>query len=163
MVFASPEMAFVDRGTAQQWRQGHYATRPDIEKRMLRERLKQPLLYDLTWRAREKGVLLVAGTDSPLPALYPGTSLHKELRLLVAAGLTPAEALATATRNAGTMIRKFVDRTSCIGVIRPGCDADVVLLSADPTANIRNTETIAGVMTDGRWYTPDTLDAASTP
>ena len=156
-VFSSREMAFVDRATATEWRQGHFATRPNIEKRMLRERLKLPLLYALTWQAHKKGVLLVAGTDSPLPALFPGASLHKELRLLVAAGLTPTEALATATRNAGKLVRNFVDPSACLGVIRLGCDADLLLLTADPTADIRNTEAIVGIMADGRWFPPQSL------
>lgn len=149
-VFASPEMAHVDRETAGQWRKGHFATRANVEKRMLRERLKLPLLYTLTWEAHKKGILLVAGTDAPLPALFPGKSLHTELRLLVAAGLTPAEALAAATRNAGMLVRSFVDPSACIGVIRAGCEADLLLLSANPTADIRNSETIVGVMADGR-------------
>jgi imidazolonepropionase-like amidohydrolase len=159
-VFASPEMAFVDGATAAEWRQGHFATRSGIEKRMLRERLKLPLLHTLTWQAHKRGVLLVAGTDAPLPALFPGKSLHQELRLLVAAGLTPAEALATATRNAGKVVRDFVDPSACVGVIRAGCDADLVLLRGDPTADIRNTEAIVGIMADGRWVTPQSLAAA---
>ncbi|HYR29012.1 MAG TPA: amidohydrolase family protein [Thermoanaerobaculia bacterium] len=159
-LFASPEMAFVDRETAAAWRQGHYATRANIEKRMLRERLKLPVLYALTWQAHKKGVLLVAGTDSPLPAIFPGKALHTELRLLVAAGLTPTEALATATRNAGKLVQSFVDPPACIGVIRAGCEADLVLLAKNPAIDIRNTEAIVGIMADGRWSTPESLTAA---
>jgi imidazolonepropionase-like amidohydrolase len=157
-ILAGPEIGQLDDETATGWRTGNFTHRPDVMKRILREQLKLPLLFQLTWRAHQKGVLLVAGTDSPIPPIFPGTSLHEELRLLVMAGLTPKEALATATRNAGEMIRRYVDRKACIGVVRAGCEADLVLLSADPLGDIRATEAIVGVMSDGRWRNRAELD-----
>jgi imidazolonepropionase-like amidohydrolase len=156
-VFTDPELAYLPMADVKEWCEGHYAKRAQINKRMLRERLKLPLIEQLTWRAAQKGILLVAGTDSPIPPLFPGKSLHEELRLLVQTGLTPTEALATATRNAGTLVRRFVDHQACIGVVHAGCEADLLLLSGDPTRDIRNVDAIEKVMADGRWYSPRAL------
>ena len=65
--------------------------------------------------------------------LIPGESLHRELELLVAAGLTPKDALATATRNAAQLLA-----ADSLGRIAPGKVADLVVLTANPMTNIRN-------------------------
>jgi imidazolonepropionase-like amidohydrolase len=77
---------------------------------------------------------------------------------LVAAGLTNEEALKAATINGGIATKKFVDPTTCIGAIREGCEADLVLLNKNPLDDIRNTALIAGVMNDGVWYSPAALE-----
>ncbi|HEY9405325.1 MAG TPA: amidohydrolase family protein, partial [Pyrinomonadaceae bacterium] len=85
---------------------------------------------------RRKGVMLLAGTDLPL---NNGVSrLHEELSLLVQAGLTPMEALQTATRNPA----KFMGRSDMIGTVEKGKIADLVLLDASPLENIGNTQKI---------------------
>ena len=101
------------------------------------------------------GVRLVAGTDAPLPMIVPGFALHDELELLVQAGLTPYAALGSATRNAADMIGQRRE----LRHHRVGRDADLVLLDADPLANIANTRRIAGVLAQGRWYSSDDLTA----
>jgi len=98
---------------------------------------------------------MLAGTDTPMPGVYPGYSLHEELELLVAAGLSPREAL-----RAGTSLPAHlagVDADS--GAIAAGRRADLVLLDADPTRDIRNTRRIGAVVLDGRLLTRDALDA----
>jgi len=93
------------------------------------------------------GVGLLAGTDQGgNPYCYPGWSLHDELALFVQAGLTPAEALATATTNPA----RFFGVTDSLGSIAPGQIADLVLLDADPLADIRNTRAIRAVLVRGR-------------
>lgn len=79
------------------------------------------------------GVGILAGTDALNPYCFPGFSLHDELELLVEAGLTPLEALQTATRNPCV----FLEQEEDLGVIEPGKIADLVLLDADPLADIR--------------------------
>ena len=100
------------------------------------------------------GVQVLAGTDVGLPWLLPGFSLHEELELLVGAGLTPLEALQTATLNPA----KFFHATDSLGTIAPGKLADLVLLTADPLADIRNTVRIAGVVANGRYFDRAALD-----
>ena len=140
------------------WRKYNHSHRPLADRRAIREEIKYPFIRTMAYRAQQQGVLLLAGSDSPLPALYPGRSLHQELNLLVAAGLTSEQALKAATVNAGEVAKRAVDPSTCIGVIQAGCEADLVLLDSNPLENIRNVGSIAGVMADGHYYTRAQLD-----
>ena len=89
------------------------------------------------------GVKLMAGTDFPNACIVPGFSLHAELRYFVALGLTPAEALRTATITP----REFFNVK----------DTDVIMLDANPLDDIRNTTRIAGIHIRGRWLDQNEL------
>src|SRR2546430_10375300 len=104
---------------------------------------KQVELVGLLHRA---GVPILAGTDVLNPYCFPGFSLHDELVLLVEAGLTPMEALQAATRNPAI----FLKATDSLGTIAAGKLADLVLLDADPIADIHNTTKINAVILDGQ-------------
>lgn len=95
------------------------------------------------------GVPILAGTDvTAIPGPVWGESLHRELELLVAAGLTPYQALAAATWvPAGVM-----GELEHWGTIGSGMQADLVLLTSDPLENISSTRDRMGVMLRGRWY-----------
>jgi imidazolonepropionase-like amidohydrolase len=97
------------------------------------------------------GVPFLAGTDTPAGVdVTPGISLHLELQRLVAAGLTPLEALQTATINPA----RFFGKMSDSGSVQAGRVADLVILRANPLDDIANTRTIAGVVADGRYWPP---------
>lgn len=98
---------------------------------------------------RDAGVRLAAGTDTGTGYLVPGFALHDELALLVAAGLTPAEALRAATQDAARLLG-----LSGVGTVARGQTADLLVLDADPLRDIRNTRRIHGVVVDGRWIPP---------
>ena len=59
--------------------------------------------------------------------------------------------------------KRYADHKACIGIIEAGCEADLVLLRANPLDDIRNSASITGVMADGRWYTPAELEQLSKP
>jgi imidazolonepropionase-like amidohydrolase len=99
------------------------------------------------------GVLIIAGTDTANPYVFPGFSLHHELALLVQAGLTPAEALRTATINPA----KYFDMEKSLGTVEKGKMADLVLLDASPLRDINNTRKIAAVILGGRYLPKETL------
>jgi cytosine/adenosine deaminase-related metal-dependent hydrolase len=102
------------------------------------------------------GVEFLAGTDTSLTnPVIPGVGLHQELALLVESGFTPLEALATATRNPA----RYFGALNQIGTIEPGKFADLVLLDADPLADIHNTRKIQAVTMRGRYFTRADLDA----
>jgi imidazolonepropionase-like amidohydrolase len=101
---------------------------------------------------RRAGGLVVAGSDSPNQLLPPGASLHRELRLLVAAGLSPEQALLAATRDAARLLG-----ADSIGVIKPGAVADFVVLGADPLADIGNIDQVERVVAYGFQYDPKQL------
>jgi imidazolonepropionase-like amidohydrolase len=93
------------------------------------------------------GAGLLLGSDAPQIYNVPGFSIHRELELLVKAGLTPYQALETGTRN----VAVFFGTSDQTGTIGAGKRADLVLLEANPLADIRNTTRRAGVMLQGRW------------
>ena len=101
------------------------------------------------------GVPFLAGTDTP-PGVFvvPGFSLHDELEIFVSAGFTPLEALQTATLNPA----QFLGLEQELGTVDPGKAADLVLLDANPVADIRNTRKIAGVVLKGRYFSRAQLD-----
>jgi len=93
-------------------------------------------------------VKIIAGTDTPIGFLTPGYSLHKELQLLVEAGLTPIDALKAAT----IIPAEFFNLENEIGTIQKGRRADLVVLNSDPLLNIRNTTDIYKVISKGQIY-----------
>lgn len=113
-----------------------------------------PLYSENARLLNEAGVLLLAGTDVGIPAVIPGISLHEELELLVEAGLTPLQALRTATLNPA----RVLGQAEALGSIDAGKLADLVLLDANPLADIRNTQRIRAVVADGRVYRRADLD-----
>ncbi|MBK6307361.1 MAG: amidohydrolase family protein [Gemmatimonadetes bacterium] len=101
----------------------------------------------LTVRAQAAGIPILAGTDGFVgPDSVPLPYIHRELQLLVEAGLTPAAALATTTTVPARAMRR--ERTH--GVIAAGRVADIVLLEGNPLADIRNTTRIRQVVLRGR-------------
>ena len=93
----------------------------------------------------KNGVKIMAGTDTPIGFLTPGYSLHKELELLVEAGLTPLQALQSATVTPA----EFFNLESKMGTIEPGKYADLVILNSNPLDSIKNTQNIHMVIAKG--------------
>ena len=93
------------------------------------------------------GGKIMTGSDTPEWYLLYGWTLHRELRSLVEAGLSPYAALEAATRNPA----EYLKATDHIGTVARGKRADLVLLEANPLDSIANTERRAGVMSRGRW------------
>jgi imidazolonepropionase-like amidohydrolase len=100
------------------------------------------------------GGTVVAGTGSPRELMVPGLALHQELELLVRAGLSPAQALLTATRDAARLAG-----ADSVGTLAPGKGADLIVLTKEPLQDIRNTRAIERVMVRGRLLSLDSLKA----
>ena len=115
---------------------------------------RHALLQKLTRALDSAGVKLLVGTDALNVGVVPGFSAHDELQELVKAGLSPYHALRAGTANASD----FLGASPCIGEVRAGCVADLLLLDANPLDNIGNTRRIAGVMLRGRWLSRQDLD-----
>jgi len=97
-------------------------------------------------RLQGAGGQVVAGSDTSNPYVVPGASLHRELELLVEAGLSPREALAAATRTAAA----FLGQAQTLGTLEVGKTADLVVLGADPVVSIGAIRQIEVVIRDGR-------------
>jgi imidazolonepropionase-like amidohydrolase len=119
--------------------------------RAARFRANYHLLEQTVKGFRDAGVRLLAGTDALNPCVVPGFSLHDELRNLVAAGLTPYEAMRTATANAA----EFLGANS--GVVAVGRRADLILVNGDPLKDVSNASHRVGVMLRGQWLAEDEL------
>ena len=109
---------------------------------------------ELVGAMQKAGVSILAGTDTSNPFCVPGFSLHDELGLLAQAGLSPLEALQTATLNPA----RFLDREKDFGNVERGKIADLVLLDANPLDDIANTKKISAVIYGGRFLPRASLD-----
>jgi hypothetical protein len=119
-----------------------------LEKKRFQTKLQ---IVRAMYRAK---VPLLAGSDAPNPDVYPGFSLHDELEMFVRAGLSPLEALRTATLNPASYFGKSKE----LGSIEQGKLADLVLLDANPLADIKNTGRISAVVANGRFFGREALD-----
>jgi hypothetical protein len=142
-----PEMRYVPRKTLSEWAEfknsllAEAGSTPELARRTME--VRQKLIKALY--AGRAGLLL--GSDAPQVYNVPGFSTHRELQSLVAAGLTPYQALETGTRN----VAVFFGTASTTGTIAIGKRADLVLLEANPLLDVKNTTRRAGVMLRGRW------------
>lgn len=105
-------------------------------------------------KINKKGIKIMAGTDCPIFFLTPGFSLHEELAVLVQAGLTPLEAIESATLNPA----EYFDLQNELGLIKEGFIADLLLLEANPLDDIKNTKTINSIVKNGKLYGRADLD-----
>lgn len=101
------------------------------------------------------GGKLIAGTDCRMQHVIHGFSLHKELEIYVKYGVSPFNALKSATVNAAD----YLGLLSTTGTIEKGKKADLLLLGANPLEQIKNTQKIEGVMADGQWIDKKGLTA----
>lgn len=106
-------------------------------------------------KIHKAGVPMMAGTDTPIAFLTPGLSLHEELASLVEAGLSPQEALKTATVNPAA----YFGMENELGSLRETQWADLLILSANPLVDIRNTQRIEGVIKQGKFFGKNELDS----
>jgi len=126
----------------------------DTDPLPVRKRFFQMEL-EMTLAMFKAGVPFMAGTDTAAGVhVFPGFSLHEELALFVSAGLTPMQALQTATRNPA----QFMGRLADMGTVETGKLADLVLLDANPLDDINNTRRIRAVVLAGRYFDRAALD-----
>ncbi len=109
---------------------------------------------DAVAQMQKVGVKILAGTDAPAPYVFPGSSLHDELQLLVESGLTPLEALQSATKSPAEFLHTAKDS----GTVEKGKLVDLVLLDANPLDDIGNTRKIHAVILGGKLLDRAALD-----
>jgi len=96
-------------------------------------------------RLIDAGVVIAAGTDSPYPGDFQGEGIHRELELLVESGLTPLEAITTATKNAAMIVNAEAEW----GTLEPGKLADILIVGGKPDQSIRDSRNIVAVIKEG--------------
>ena len=152
-----PENRYMPRMTVQGWQTTVANTYANTDRAIARREIE--LRNKLLKAMSDGGVLILMGTDAPQLFSVPGFSLHRELPVMVAAGMTPYQVLRSGTVN----VAKFFNIENESGTIAVGKRADLLLLDANPLLDIGNVERVAGVMVDGRWlsreYIRQRLDA----
>jgi imidazolonepropionase-like amidohydrolase len=94
----------------------------------------------------DRGVRIAFGTDTGPPGRFQGFFEHLELEMMVEAGLTPMQALVSATGDAAKCHR----RSGEFGTLASGAAADLLILNANPLENIRNTRSIESIWINGK-------------
>ena len=146
-MIAWPEMRYMPRRVLDGWARAkrEFQARPDFQPEAARRlvELRRTLLRSL----REAGAPIALGSDAPQFFNVPGFSIHHEMRMMQAAGLSPYEVLVAGTRNPA----RYFGAENEFGTIAPGRRADLILLEANPLDDLANVKRRAGVMVRGRW------------
>ncbi|MEQ1708451.1 MAG: amidohydrolase family protein [Terricaulis sp.] len=153
-VAARPELRFLNPITRAVWLHGNpYKD----ETGRLAPYVEQVVAFNraLVRSFYEAGVPILPGTDSPLPGLAPGFSLHDELEAMARAGMSNIAVLEAATRRSAEFLGVQGDR----GTVAAGKRADLLLLDANPLADVANTRRIAAVFINGRYLSAEELHA----
>ena len=141
-----PELKYVPASAVGGWTKMYQQRAGQLKPEQIKQYVenRQKLLCALN----EAGVKILMGTDAPQQFTVPGFSLQRELLEMRAAGMSPYEILKSGTVSAGEYFKK----QDSFGTIEPGKRADIVLLAANPLADIANASKIEGVMVRGKWY-----------
>lgn len=152
---ARPEMRYLNPATAEMWGWQQTGDGWSQNSRAIArfERTVGFFEQHLIPALHRAGVRLLAGSDAPVPALVPGFALLPELLAFVRGGLSPYEALETATSNPA----RFMGHPSEFGTVTVGAVADLLLLEVNPLENLSALARPAGVMRDGRWFSREEL------
>lgn len=148
-----PERVFMNPETMKQWgwsevSHARSGQREDQEGFGLAVRF---FVHDFLPALRLAGVKIVAGTDAPIPMIVPGFSLQGELESYVEAGFTPYQAIRSATIDAASVLPARRPDLAGFGTVTVGAPADLILLSSNPLADIKNLRRPLGVVARGRW------------
>jgi imidazolonepropionase-like amidohydrolase len=149
-----PELRYVPSAWRANWAQQLSQMRqntPPLEKRLVTLALRRRILKAL----QTAGCPIAFGTDSPQLYSVPGFSIHREIRSMVAAGLSPQQIL-----NEGTLqVARYFGAEQEFGSVATGQRADLLLLNGNPLSDLTNVGRRAGVMVNGRWLPEAEIEA----
>lgn len=148
-----PEMKYVSAATVETWKQTKTELMQDALYKPATAARAIDLRRQLILALQRSGAGLLLGSDAPQVFNVPGFSIHRELKILVEAGLSPFEALQTGTVYPAS----FLNQEGSFGTVQTGLEADLVLLDGNPLQNIENSRRIHGVMIRGRWLSRQDL------
>jgi hypothetical protein len=156
-VLTDAESRYLHPSVMRDWRGANPTRRVDVPAFLERERRAYPFVQHLALGLQQEGARLLLGSDASQAGLFPGKAAHVELAELVKAGLSPFEALATGTRNAGAFITEHVDPMARFGTVALGQRADLLLLPGNPLEDVGQAGQALGVMVRGQWLAREQL------
>lgn len=143
---ARDDLKYMPRQTVEQWVKAVNARREKFPDAKAGERVIE-VRRKILRAARDAGVKILFGTDAPQLFSVPGFSIHREMQIMTASGMTPYEVMASGTRS----VAEYFGAEKEFGTVEAGKRADLVLLEANPLADVANFSRRAGVMVRGRW------------
>lgn len=150
-----PEMRYMPKGV----REGWVASKRDMQSRDTFQPAAAQRLVEarrqLLKALHDAGAPIALGSDAPQFFNVPGFSIHHEMRMMAAAGLTPYEVLATGTREPA----RYFGTPEAFGTIEPGRRADLILLEANPLDDLAHVRQRVGVMAGGRWWPEEEIQS----
>ena len=145
----APEMVYMAPAVRRNWENSKRSLQDDPRYDAAKMQQYIQLRRQLILACQQSGVGLLLGCDAPQVFNVPGFSTHQELQYLVAAGLTPYQALRTGTVN----VAAYLNQAMVSGTVKVGAVSDLILLAGNPLADITQTQQIEGVMLGNRWLT----------
>ena len=146
-MIAWPEMRYMPQRVREGWVEAkhRFQARDDFQPDAARALVE--LRQELTRALHAAGAPIALGSDAPQFFNVPGFSIHHEMEMMVATGLTPYEVLATGTREPA----RYFGTPDAFGTVEPGRRADLILLEANPLDDVANVQRRVGVMVRGHW------------
>jgi len=155
-VLARPAVRYVRPDALEEWLPDNNPYAGRDETWIKRNERMYPFLVRLTRAMNDAGVVLMTGTDASVPGSVPGFALHDELDELIAAGISPYDALRSVTSNPGTWTHEHLG-TPGYGRIAAGQRADLVLVETNPLEDLKTLRQPRAVVARGRWLDGDDL------
>jgi len=150
-----PELKYMPANQVKQWTDQHRTRlsnpnfNPATAKRVIQNRM-------IVLKAlHQGGVPILLGTDAPQQFSVPGFSIHREMKRMLDAGMSPYEVIKSGTQNVGTYFKS----QDTFGTVAVGGRADLILVDANPLENLANIARRSGVMVKGRWMTESEIQS----
>jgi imidazolonepropionase-like amidohydrolase len=158
-MLALPEFRYISEGQRMNYRNQAEQRRRNPAITPASDAAHRAMRQDFLRAAHAAGVPILMGTDSPQLFNVPGFALHREIPLMLDAGMSPYEVLVSGTRAVGEYVASSLGQPGDFGTVEVGRRADLLLVDGNPLEDMARLQDPAGVMVDGRWLARDALRA----
>ncbi len=156
-ILAKPEFRYISPQQRENYRARAERNRQNPEITPESHEAHAEMRQEFLAAAHRNGAPILMGTDSPQLFNVPGFALHRELPLMVDAGMSPYEVLVSGTREVARYVEESLGQPGNFGTVTVGNRADLILLGGDPLADIDALRRLEGVMVEGRWIDGQTI------
>ncbi|TVP59823.1 MAG: amidohydrolase [Gemmatimonadales bacterium] len=158
-LLALPEFQYISEGQRMGYRNQAEQRRRNPEITPASDAAHRAMRQDFLRAAHSAGVPILMGTDSPQLFNVPGFALHREIPLMLDAGMSPYEVLVSGTRAVGEYVASSLGQPGDFGTVQAGQRADLLLVDGNPLEDMARLQDPVGVVADGRWLTREAIRA----